>query len=157
MGERKPRGRAKKVMTEAVRQGERIQQDIEAKEKREPEKKAGPDASRHGSYPDSSRPTSEKARPRIRTRGPPMFQAPGYKGSEKLEDMVAIITGGDSGIGRAVAVLYAREGADVAIVYLNEHQDAEETRRAVEKEGRRSGHLRRRGGHRVLRGRDQDH
>jgi NAD(P)-dependent dehydrogenase (short-subunit alcohol dehydrogenase family) len=67
----------------------------------------------------------------------PMFEAPGYKGSEKLEDMVAIITGGDSGIGRAVAVLYAREGADVAIVYLNEHQDAEETKRAVEKEGRR--------------------
>jgi NAD(P)-dependent dehydrogenase (short-subunit alcohol dehydrogenase family) len=66
-----------------------------------------------------------------------MFEAPGYKGSEKLEDMVAIITGGDSGIGRAVAVLYAREGADVAIVYLNEHQDAEETKRAVEKEGRR--------------------
>jgi NAD(P)-dependent dehydrogenase (short-subunit alcohol dehydrogenase family) len=51
--------------------------------------------------------------------------------------MVAIVTGGDSGIGRAVAVLFAREGADVAIVYLNEHDDAEETRRAVEAEGRR--------------------
>ena len=67
----------------------------------------------------------------------PRFAAPDYKGSEKLQDMVALITGGDSGIGRAVAVLYAREGADVAIVYLNEHDDAEETRRLVEAEGRR--------------------
>jgi NAD(P)-dependent dehydrogenase (short-subunit alcohol dehydrogenase family) len=66
-----------------------------------------------------------------------MYEAPGYKGSEKLRDMVALITGGDSGIGRAVAVLYAREGADVAIAYLDEHEDAEETRRAVEAEGRR--------------------
>jgi NAD(P)-dependent dehydrogenase (short-subunit alcohol dehydrogenase family) len=67
----------------------------------------------------------------------PMYTAPGYKGSDKLEGKVAIITGGDSGIGRAVAVLYAREGADVAVVYLDEHEDAEETRRAVEAEGRR--------------------
>ena len=67
----------------------------------------------------------------------PMYDAPDYKGSEKLLDKVALITGGDSGIGRAVAVLYAREGADVAIAYLDEHDDAEETKRAVEAEGRR--------------------
>jgi NAD(P)-dependent dehydrogenase (short-subunit alcohol dehydrogenase family) len=67
----------------------------------------------------------------------PMYDAPHYKGSEKLKDKVAIITGGDSGIGRAVAVLYAREGSDVAVVYLNEHDDAKETKRAVEAEGRR--------------------
>jgi NAD(P)-dependent dehydrogenase (short-subunit alcohol dehydrogenase family) len=67
----------------------------------------------------------------------PMYDAPHYKGSEKLLDGVALITGGDSGIGRAVAVLYAREGADVAIAYLNEHEDAEITKRAVEAEGRR--------------------
>ena len=67
----------------------------------------------------------------------PMYHAPHYKGSEKLLDMVALITGADSGIGRAVAVLFAREGADVAVAYLDEHDDAEETKRAVEREGRR--------------------
>ncbi|MFZ0424531.1 MAG: SDR family oxidoreductase [Xanthobacteraceae bacterium] len=67
----------------------------------------------------------------------PKYQAPDYKGSDKLKDSVALVTGGDSGIGRAVAVLYAREGADVAIAYLDEHDDAEKTKRAVEAEGRR--------------------
>jgi len=67
----------------------------------------------------------------------PEFLALDYRGSGKLADMVAIITGGDSGIGRAVAVLYAREGADVAIIYLNEEaQDANDTKRYVEAEGR---------------------
>jgi NAD(P)-dependent dehydrogenase (short-subunit alcohol dehydrogenase family) len=67
---------------------------------------------------------------------PPMYDAPFYKGSGKLADMGAIITGADSGIGRAVAVLFAREGADIAAVYLDEHEDAKVTKRAVEAEGR---------------------
>jgi NAD(P)-dependent dehydrogenase (short-subunit alcohol dehydrogenase family) len=62
---------------------------------------------------------------------------PDYQGSGKLKGKVALITGGDSGIGRAVAVLFAREGADVTITYLNEHKDAKETRRLVEAEGRK--------------------
>jgi NAD(P)-dependent dehydrogenase (short-subunit alcohol dehydrogenase family)/uncharacterized protein YecE (DUF72 family) len=67
----------------------------------------------------------------------PRYQAPAYHGADKLQGKVALITGGDSGIGRAVAVLYAKEGADVAIVYLPQEQsDADETRRAVEAEGR---------------------
>jgi NAD(P)-dependent dehydrogenase (short-subunit alcohol dehydrogenase family) len=61
----------------------------------------------------------------------------GYRGSGRLEGKCALITGGDSGIGRAVAVHFAREGADVAIAYLDENDDAEETRRLVEAEGRR--------------------
>ncbi|HET7845463.1 MAG TPA: SDR family oxidoreductase [Xanthomonadales bacterium] len=67
----------------------------------------------------------------------PRYLAPDYRGSGKLHGLAAIVTGGDSGIGRAVAVLFAREGADVAIVYLDEHEDAKETKSAVEAEGRR--------------------
>ncbi|PAP77346.1 SDR family oxidoreductase [Rubrivirga marina] len=67
----------------------------------------------------------------------PDFDAPDYRGSGKLDGQAALITGGDSGIGRAVAVLYAREGADVAIVYLDEDEDAQTTVEAVEAEGQR--------------------
>jgi hypothetical protein len=67
----------------------------------------------------------------------PRAEDQGYRGSGKLQDKVAIITGGDSGIGRAVAIAFAKEGAHVTIVYLNEHSDAEETKKKVEQEGRR--------------------
>ncbi len=66
----------------------------------------------------------------------PHSLAPAYNGSGKLEGKVAVITGGDSGIGRAVAILFAREGADVAVVYLDEVADAAETKKLVESEGK---------------------
>lgn len=66
----------------------------------------------------------------------PIYDNPQYIGSGKLRDKVAIITGGDSGIGRAVAVAFAKEGADVAIPYLDEHIDAEETKQVIESYGR---------------------
>src|SRR5688572_2206376 len=67
----------------------------------------------------------------------PVDDDPYYKAAGKLEGKVALISGGDSGIGRAVAICYAKEGADVAILYLDEHEDAQETVRRVEQYGRR--------------------
>lgn len=120
--------------------GRRIQQDLADREKRHPTE-APPKAMQAGArkYPEPPLIGQHLEKPGNEADLvlKPMYDAPYYKGSGKLQDMAAIITGGDSGIGRAVAVLFAREGADVAVIYLEELEDAEETKAAVEKEGRK--------------------
>jgi hypothetical protein len=126
---------------EAVAAAERsIQKGIdrkEAKRARRPSDKAMQAGARR--YPAPPLPTQHMTKPgkEAELKLAPMYDAPHYKGSEKLKNKVALITGADSGIGRAVAVLFAREGADVAVAYLNEHEDAQQTKAAVENEGRR--------------------
>ena len=121
----------------------RIQEamDRRDRERRENGQGGGDGAVQAGAriYPENPLPKQHLPKPGIEAElePRPRFEAPEYRGSGKLEGRVALITGGDSGIGRAVAVLFAREGADVAVAYLNEHEDAEETKRAVENEGRR--------------------
>jgi hypothetical protein len=119
-----------------------IQLEIDRREKTRPKaveksKRAMQAGAR--TYPEPPLPQQHQPKPGAESELEltPMYDAPHYKGSEKLKGKVALITGADSGIGRAVAVLFAREGADVAIAYLNEHDDAEETKAAIENEGRR--------------------
>ena len=118
-----------------------IQRQVRAAERKRPKEK--PEAAMQAGareYPAPPFPKQHQSKPGQESRldPAPMYDAPFYRGSGKLQDRVALITGGDSGIGRAVAVFFAREGADVALVYLPEEQsDAEETRAAVEKEKRR--------------------
>jgi NAD(P)-dependent dehydrogenase (short-subunit alcohol dehydrogenase family) len=91
-------------------------------------------------YPEPPFPPQHQAKPghEHRLEPAPLYDAPFYKGSGKLAGKAALITGGDSGIGRAVAVLFAREGADVAFLHVGEDRDAAETSAAIEKEGRRA-------------------
>ncbi len=120
-----------------------IQRNIDVQEQRsfkpDDEKDDAPMQAGAREYPAPPFPKQHQQKPGLEAAldPPPMYDAPFYKGSEKLKDKVALITGADSGIGRAVAVLFAREGADVAVAYLDEDKDAEATKRAVEQEGRR--------------------
>ena len=138
-GRRKSTAIAKTVATQRS-----IQKAVDARDRRKPAKAASrskkpPVQAGPRKQPQNPMPKQHLAKPgnEHELKLPPLFRAPTYRGSGKLEGMVALITGGDSGIGRSVAVLFAREGAHVAIAYLNEHQDAEDTKRHVENEGRR--------------------
>jgi NAD(P)-dependent dehydrogenase (short-subunit alcohol dehydrogenase family) len=132
-----------KPMTDADKAAKK-QRDIQRKvdlddERAKPSKKAMAMQAGAREYPAPPFPKQHHPKPGVESKidPRPMYEAPFWKGSGKLEGKVAVITGGDSGIGRAVAVLFAKEGADVAILYLNENNDAEQTKAAVEAEGRR--------------------
>lgn len=123
-----------------VEKQHRIQADVDARDM-ESDEEDDDGAMQAGArrYPVPPFPEQHQSKPgdEAALEPAPMYDAPFWQGSGKLEGKVALITGGDSGIGRAVAVLFAREGADVAISYLIESEDAETTRLAVADEGRR--------------------
>ena len=124
----------------AVKQ-RKVQREQDAKDRAAPDKPKSkkPVQAGHRPEPENPMPAQHLKKPGLEAEMDlqPRFMASGYLGSGKLDGMVALVTGGDSGIGRAVALLYAREGAEVAIVYLDEEQvDAEETKRCVEAEGK---------------------
>ena len=121
-----------KAAKAAGKQQRRIQKQVAQAEARPAKPKAGAMQAGARHYPEPPFPKQHQPKPGSEAQldPAPMYDAPFYKGSGKLEGKVAIITGGDSGIGRAVAVLFAREGADVAILHLDENEDAAVTHAA---------------------------
>ncbi len=126
--------------TSAPRRQRKIQEQVAKADRNRPKLEAQ-QAMQAGAraYPEPPFPRQHQRKPgrEARLNPPPLYDAPFYLGSRKLENKIALITGGDSGIGRAVAILFAREGADVAVAYLNEHGDAKITKEKIEAEGRK--------------------
>jgi NAD(P)-dependent dehydrogenase (short-subunit alcohol dehydrogenase family) len=131
-----PRG----VTMKADNRQRKIQRQVSKADQVHPKRNAN-EAMQAGArdYPAPPFPKQHQSKPGLeRSLNPaPFYEAPFYRGSGKLADKVALITGGDSGIGRVVAILFAREGADIGIVYLNEHTDAQITKQKVEAEGKK--------------------
>jgi len=134
-----PGSRATSSAEKAAREQRKIQRKVDTADRKPKQKseKAMQAGARRYPVPPFPKQHLKKPGRESALEPAPMYDAPYYKGSDKLKDKVAIITGGDSGMGRSVAVLFAREGADIAILYLNEHADAKTTKKAVEAEGRR--------------------
>ena len=135
--------RKKAAASLTVKQQQAIQSRMDAKDKQAAKKKNSPEKP---PVQAGKRPQPQNPMPAQHLKKPgneheldlaPRFLAPDYRGSGKLKGMTAIVTGGDSGIGRAVAVLFAREGADVAVMHLDEDRDARITKKHVEAEGAR--------------------
>ena len=145
---------ATQARNRAVRQHRDLQEEVAQTDRLRPPLEAAK-AMQAGArdYPEPPLPEQHQRKPgeEARLDPAPMYDAPFYKGSDKLRGKVALITGGDSGIGRAVAVLFAREGADVAIVYLSEDGDAEVTKGRSRPRAGAASHPRRRRRPRLLR------